>query len=426
MLGTILEISGSSVIIKLSIDINVQPNLIGLHVVFEDGDTRIVGEVASVDQNQMNVNIVGEIVGDEFIPGATSRPSFKSQVRLVTLEELGPIIGSPETVFGTANFGVSNVYPNYKINVSINNFFSNHFSIFGNSGSGKSCSVASVFQKLFKTKTAPLNTNLILFDAYGEYGNAFRDIHNINPSLNYKCYTTNPEVGNDLLLKIPIWLLDVDDLALLLDANDPAQLPLIEKMLRLVPILTGSSESTIKKKDDIIARAVQDIMLSGNDSVKVHDQVVAVLTKFNTPLLNLNTAIVQPGYTRTLKQCLFVDKTGKMQEMELVVDFIRGFIIDGSFDVPEEELNKFYTLADLELALEFAMIDEGILSSNKVFDYANIINVRLHSLVNGENAKYFTYPNYITKDDYLNSLLFLDDNMSKCQIIDYSINYVDD
>ena len=38
MLGTILEISGSSVIIKLSIDINVQPNLIGLHVVFEDAD----------------------------------------------------------------------------------------------------------------------------------------------------------------------------------------------------------------------------------------------------------------------------------------------------------------------------------------------------------------------------------------------------
>ena len=131
MLGTILEISGSSIIIKLSIDINVQPNLIGLHVVFEDGSSKIVGEVASVDQNKMNVNIVGEIVGDEFVPGATSRPSFKSQVRLVTIEELGPIIGSPETVFGTANFGVSNVYPNYKINVSINNFFSNHFSIFG-------------------------------------------------------------------------------------------------------------------------------------------------------------------------------------------------------------------------------------------------------------------------------------------------------
>ena len=43
MLGNILEISSSSVIIKLSIDINVQPNLIGLHVVFEDDSSKIVG-----------------------------------------------------------------------------------------------------------------------------------------------------------------------------------------------------------------------------------------------------------------------------------------------------------------------------------------------------------------------------------------------
>ena len=43
-----------------------------------------------------------------------------------------------------------------------------------------------------------------------------------------------------------------------------------------------------------------------------------------------------------------------------------------------------------KVALEFALISEGIFSSSRIFDYANIINVRLHSLVNGENAKYFT------------------------------------
>jgi DNA helicase HerA-like ATPase len=426
MLGTILEISGSSVIIKLSIDINVQPNLIGLHVVFEDGDTRIVGEVASVDQNQMNVHIVGEIVGDEFVPGATSRPSFKSQVRLVTIEELGPIIGSPETVFGTANFGVSNVYPNYKINVSINNFFSNHFSIFGNSGSGKSCSVASVFQKLFKTQTAPLNTNLILFDAYGEYGNAFRDIHNINPSLNYKCYTTNPEVGNDLLLKIPIWLLDVDDLALLLDATSPTQLPIIEKTLKLVPILTGSSENVIRRKNDIIARALQDILLSGADSTKISDQVISVLAKFNTPTLNLESLIVQPGYTRTFKQCLYIDKTGKMQEMELVVEFVRGYIIEDHIEIPEHELNPFYSLSDLEMTMEFALISEGVLKSDKIFDTANIMNVRLHTLATGDNRHFFNYPKYITRDQYIDSLIWDEKTNSRVQIVNFNINYIDD
>ena len=36
VLGKIQEIINNSVIIKLSIDINNQPNLVGLHVVFED------------------------------------------------------------------------------------------------------------------------------------------------------------------------------------------------------------------------------------------------------------------------------------------------------------------------------------------------------------------------------------------------------
>ena len=58
-----------------------------------------------------------------------------------------------------------------------------------------------------------------------------------------------------------------------------------------------------------------DILVSGKESVKIRDQVTAVLTNFNTNELNLESQIVQPGYTRTLKQCLFVDNSGKMQEM---------------------------------------------------------------------------------------------------------------
>ena len=125
----------------------------------------------------------------------------------------------------------------------------------------------------------------------------------------------------------------------MLDATDPTQLPIIEKTLSLVPILTGTSDNVVKRKNDIIARAVQDILLSGNDSTKIRDQVTAVLTKFNTPELHLESQIVQPGYVRTLKQCLYVDKTGKMQEMELVVEFIRGFIMDSEAVIASEDLN---------------------------------------------------------------------------------------
>lgn len=426
MLGSILEIKDDKVLIKLAIDINKQPNLVNLHVIFEDRGKRVVGEIENISLDVMSVNVVGEFVNDEFVPGISKRPSFKSTIRLIRLDELEKVFGSQNLVRGFTNFGTSNVYDGYKINIGINDFFNNHFSIFGNTGAGKSCAVASILQKLFtKKETAPINANFFFFDAYGEYSNAFSQLNSINPLLNYKVYTTNTDVSDDLLLRIPAWLLDVDDLALLLDATTPAQLPIIEKTLSLVTILTGNSSKVIQKKNDIIARAIQDILLSGNDSTKIRDQVIAVLTKFNTPELNLESPIVQPGYTRTLKQCLYIDKTGKMQEMELVVEFIRGYINDSLEDISDSEKNLFYNLGDLELAMDFALINEGILKSEKVFDYANILSVRLHTLVNGEYGKYFNYSRFVDRKQYIDELLTAQ-NGAKCQIVNFNINYVDD
>lgn len=426
MIGNILEIVDNRVLVKLAIDINKQPNLVGLHVVFEDGQKRIVAEIVNVSLTELTAVVVGELTNTMFIPGAAKRPSFKSITRLVNLGELELILGKQELNAGQTNFGTSNVYDGYRINVDINDFFSNHFSVLGNSGSGKSCTVASILQRLMiGNGKVPKNANFFFFDAFGEYNNAFSGLHKVNPAFNYKYYTTNTRAINDEILRIPVWLLDVDDLALLLDANTPSQLPIIEKTLNLVPILAGNSDVVIKKKNDIIARAVQDILLSGDESTKIRDQVTAVLTKFNTPDLNLESQIIQPGYVRTLKQCLYVDKTGKMQEMELVVEFISGYIVDVEEEVNADDLNPFYTLTDLELAMDFALINEGILKSSKVFDYANILSVRLHSLVNSEYKEFFSYPTYITREQFVDSLLVGKDG-SKCQIVNFNINYVDD
>ncbi len=428
MIGRIEEIIDNSVTIKLDIDINEQPSLVNLHVVFEDGSGRnVVAEIANVNQTKMLANVVGEINDGRFTPGASSKPSFKSKVRLITMDELELLYGKQETDFGFTNFGTSNVYEGYKINVPINEFFNAHFSILGNSGAGKSCTVASILQKLYTSSTkAPINSALFFFDAYGEYTHAFGDLHKKNPELNYKAYTTNVVDPDCEILRIPPWLLDVDDLALLLDANTPAQLPILEKTLKLVPILTGNSSVVIKRKNDIIARALQDILLSGNDSTKIRDQVIAVLTKFNTTELNLESTIAQPGYVRTLKQCLYVDKTGKMQEMELVVEFIRGYISEEQEEIQEIDMNKFYTLADLEQAMEFALISEGVLKSNKVFDTANVLSVRLHTLVSGDNKHYFSYPKYVTRDQFVDSLLWDSNTNTRAQIVNFNINYIDD
>ena len=372
MLGNILEIIDTTVLVKLSIDINSQSNLVNLHVIFEDGEKKIVGEIININQTTMKVQIVGEIINNLFAPGINTKPSFKSNVRIIRLDELELILGKQELSRDQAFFGVSNIYDNYRINIGINDFFSNHFSILGNSGSGKSCSVASIFQSLFtNTQNPPLKSNMFFFDAFGEYTRAFGNLHQINPNINYKTYTTNTMNPDTEILRIPVWCLDVDDLALLLDVTTPNQLPIIEKTLKLVTIF---------------------------------------------PDLNLETTIAQPGYVRTLKQCLYIDKTGKMQEMELVTQFISNYITDGieNLDIDNNQ-NSFYTLEDLEQAMEFALISEGILKSEKVFDYANILSVRLHTLASGEYKDYFKIDQYITKEEYVQRLLTLPSTGGKCQ-----------
>ena len=426
MLGKIEEILDNQVKIKLDIDIAEQPSLVNLHIVFDDGVKKIVAEIANTNKEYMYANIVGDIVGDVFTPGSSVKPSFKSKVRLIEMSELELILGKQELTKGVTNFGTSNIYEGYRINVSINDFFNSHFAILGNSGSGKSCSVASILQKLYTGPTPPINSGIFFFDAYGEYTNAFSKLKEHNQALGYKAYTTNIVDPDCEILRIPVWLLDIDDIALLLDVTSPSQLPIIEKALKLVRILTGKSESVIRRKNDIIARAVQDILLSGAESTKIRDQVMGVLTKFNTATLNLETPIVQPGYTRTLKQCLYVDKIGKMQEMELVVEFIRGYIIEDVVTLDESDANPYYSLTDLEEAMDFALISEGILKSSKVFDNANVMSVRLHTLATGENRHYFTYPKYITKDQFIESLLWDAQTSSRVQIVNFNINYIDD
>lgn len=428
MLGNIVEIIDNQVFINLNIDISNQTNLINLHVIFEDETKKIVGEIVKVNKQQMVVNIVGELKEKKFLPGFSSKPSFKSNVRIISLEELEYVLGPQTPSQGQTFFGYSNIYQNYRINASINDFFSNHFAILGNSGSGKSCTVASILQKLFtSTSYTPVKANIFLFDAFGEYTNAFSNLKDKNASILYKTYTTNVTSADSEIIHIPTWLMDVDDLALLLDVTNPNQLPILEKTLKLVPILTGDSAETIKHKNDIIARALEDILLSGANSTKIRDQVTAILTKFNTEELNLETEIVQPGYVRTLKQCLYIDKTGKFQEIELVTEFIRSFI-HKEFDQDNSTTSSqcFYNLTNLEEALEFALISEGILKSEKVYDFANVLSVRLHTLANSPNRKYFEYSEYIDRNSYVRELLTDRLTGNKCQIVNFNINYVDD
>lgn len=424
MLGKIIEIVDGKVCVKLEVNIYNMNNLSGKNVVFEDENTKIVGEVANVYSDRIEVNLIGQIENNIFIYGDIIKPSFKSLCRVITKEELD-IMFSNNKEENSILLGKSFIYNNYDIRLNVNNFFSNHFAILGNTGSGKSHSVARIIQSIFyEAKYLPFRTNIFLFDAYGEYQQAFNQIGNINENINYKVYTTNLNTSEYELLKIPFWFLGVDDIALLLNAEDQNQLPVIEKALKLVSLFARDEEYVIKQKDDIIARSLLDIIFSGKNPSFIRNKLVSVLTKFNTKNINLDINLTKGGWTRNLRQCIFIEESGKFADIEIVIQYLEEYVSD-EFELKVPDGSFMYTLDDFNLALEFALISEGILNSDKVYDYANILKVRLNNLINSNYSKYFEYSNFVTKEDYIKILLTAP-NGRKAQVINFNINYVDD
>lgn len=426
MVGKIIGINDNQVIINVQEQLDKLPNIINLYVIIEDERGHVVGEITDVKDNLAYINLLGEITDHGFIFGVINKPSFHSTIKLIPDSLVSSIIGVENFKENKDLYiGDSAIYKDIKVTVPINDFFSKHFAIFGATGSGKSCGTARVIQNLFeKQDVSALGSNIFIFDAYGEYHSAFNNINKYNPNMRFKTFTTNLNFPDTEILKIPVWLLGIDDLALLLGVDKPTQLPVIEAALKLVNVFCQDEEKVIKHKNNIISRALLDILSSGRNPSQIRDQIMSVLSYYNTESLNLETPIFVPGYTRPFRQCLLIDSSGKIRDMELIIDFVKKFIVeDLVLDLPDGSFK--YSLMDLKQALDFALISEGSLKSEKIYDETNVLRVRLGSLINSEYSKYFIFPEYITKRQYI-AWLLTGNGGKKAQIINFNINYVDD
>ena len=423
MFGKIMSISDNYINVE-NVSEKVETSLLGAHVIFEDKYT-IVSEITKINNKIIECLIVGEFINGKFQSGMTHKPKGTSKIRLISNREVVELVGDQSLDSENCLYlGKSLIYEGFNVSANINNFFSNHFTIVGNTGSGKSCTVARIIQNLFYRKQyIPINSKIVLFDVYGEYHNAFDKINAV-PNCRYKTLTTNPNATDSELLKIPPYFLETDDIALLLHADDASQIPLIEKAMRYVYLFTEDEATVLEYKNNIIAKAIMDILTSGKEPARIRDQVVAVLTSFNTRNINLASEIRQPGYTRTIRQCLNIDDTGKMNTIHLVIEYLEKFI--------KEELNlssrmrpRYYTLKDLYNSFEFALISEGILKSDKVYDVNNILKVRLDSIINSPMGRYFETNENITKEEYIKRL-FTSKDGQKVQLLNFNLNYVDE
>ena len=426
MFGKIIGFDNSKMYVENNKGV-ADTNYIGYHVIFPEPDHKIVGEIIGIDAKQISILLIGEIINGRFSNGVLKKPSMNTVARIIYKYELESILGS-QNYLDRANllFGTSPIYKDYVITSSLNNFFANHFAIIGNTGSGKSCGLARLIQNVFFTSSneIPKNAHMCLFDVYGEYYDTFNEMDKF-PGLHFKKYTTQLEFGSDNLLTIPAYFLEVDDLAILLGATETTQLPVLSKAIDLVKIFKSQDPKAEDYKNDIIAKCILDILSSGKSSTQLRDQIVSVLSAYNTETLNLNSLIRQPGYDRTLRQCLNIDDQGKINAMNLIVEFLQRYV---RVDIDKVELkgNVTYTLSDLYYALEFALINEGSFTSETIFDRNNVLKSRLQSIINSDQINFFNFDDYISKSEFIQNFFSTGPNGEPVQLVDVNLSFLDD
>ena len=424
MFDKIIYISDQGANIKLKEDAEIAINLMNLHLIFEDKDKTILGEVDDLADGVVKARFLGEITNGHLVGGVLRKPSLDAKVRVIKQEEIPMIVGEDKK--GYMPLGVSPFYNDFPVYLDVNNFFSNHFAIFGNSGSGKSCGISRIMQNMFEDERLfPYKSNILLFDSSGEYYNAFKDLNKINPNYNYRFITTNETDGVGEPLRLPIFLLNEDDLTLLLQATDHSQLPIIERMLKLARIFASTGVDANKYKNHLIAKAIMTILYTNQTSPNKRNEVFSILNSCSTDQFNLEAPVQGIGYVRKFRECFLIDNHGQFSESVLLTEYVSSFIND-EYDNFEPNKNCYYTLEDLEKALNFTLISEGWLRNENTYGDSVTLKVRLHSLITSSNANFFKWESgtYIPLEKYLSDLMI--SNGKKYQLVNINLDDVDD
>ena len=69
--------------------------------------------------------------------------------------------------------------------------------------------------------------------------------------------------------------------------------------------------------------------------------------------INLDISLTKGGWSRTIRQCLFIEESGKFADIELVIQYLEGFT-QNEFQLTLPDGTFAYGLKEFSLALEFA------------------------------------------------------------------------
>jgi len=189
----------------------------------------------------LRLNLLGQLLeGEAFQAGVSVYPTLDTPALLPDEGELRKILEfHPRKALRTEDtaldIGTSPIYARQVVTASYNDLFSRPLGIIGNTGSGKSYTVASVIQAaLTADGDKAVQAKFVILDINGEYLPAFPELGGRPPKRPINEVQVN---GKPFLL--PIWTFSLAELVSFFGASQASQEPVLER------VVTSLREETV-------------------------------------------------------------------------------------------------------------------------------------------------------------------------------------
>lgn len=441
----------------------------------KDSDNKWQGEKEQVlnksnSVKYLDINPIGTIQNEKFKYGVSIFPTLYTDVLYIKKEELDTIfdlkndvelVDSEEfTRLKLLDIGTSTIFPDYKVKLDINGFFGSHSSILGNTGSGKSCTISSMIQTLFtKDNYSAVGASFIFLDVNGEYHKAFSQLKNDDIEVRYFSINEIKDRNSfhyaaDVLENVeynefclPHWFLNIDEWALLLQATEKTQLPILRKALGIASIISFQNQNSDEYKRQlnfILATAIGQILRSDQGSPSKRDRIISILNKYKTVDIELSkqfSFIDDKGTSHnklgsvscTINNCLqisyggFIGSDQLIQYLEQTDENGEYIFLPSTVKIPSINPDSLYSFDILEDALDLAILHEEAYGNKQIRDYCSSLITRFKSLKERSEFNFLTRNNEESKrEDFLDLLLGVSSKVKKTQISILDLNSIED
>jgi len=227
----------------------------------------------------MKATLIGTLDGRDFTQGVSVFPVLDNPVHLAAVDDLDLIFDrstpdpvprpDPEHPGFCIEIGESAILSGYPIQINPDAFFGKHAAVLGSTGSGKSCTIASLIQSILSRQEIR-RTNFVILDTNGEYRSAFQKQEADGSWRNFGTrrilyIPSDPSQPTERLI-IPYWFLNADDFVRLFRAREGLQAPVLFRALRLSRAGASGGGGITSVLEVLRTACIQIIALSENDA----------------------------------------------------------------------------------------------------------------------------------------------------------------